>query len=159
MQIRSPIPDEHLADAARLWWQSFGDRRRTPPAARPAHGIAAIDRQGRVAGVMGLRDDRGGFLEPRVSLMGLLYRPAPPTQDLVVDGIVASNPRQGTGRALMTAGLAHAQAAGRPGLRVEVQMKNRGAVAFYHSLGFVEVVRGSYGLPWTGPVLVMRRPI
>ncbi|MBK4216543.1 GNAT family N-acetyltransferase [Paracoccus caeni] len=159
MQIRSPIPEEHRDAAALLWWQSFGTglRRRTPPEIRPAHGIAAIDRQGTLAGVMGLRDDQGGFLVARPSIIGLLYRPAPPTSDLVVDGIVSARPRQGAGRAMMTEGLDRARAAGRPGLRVEVQASNRTAIAFYASLGFVEIARGGYGWPWTGPVMVMRR--
>ena len=62
VQIVTPIPAAHLPAAARLWWAHFGRTRRPPPPMRADHGIAALDAEGRVAGVLGLRDGSGGLL-------------------------------------------------------------------------------------------------
>lgn len=161
MQITSPIPQDYLTDAARMWWRSFGPRRlrRRPPRVCAAHGVAAIDDQGTLIGVMGLRDADGGFLVSQPLSVRLLYRAAPPTADLVIDGIVARHRRAGTGRALLSQGIACARAAGRPGLRAEVIARNKPAIAFYRALGFTEIARGRYGWPWAGQVVVMRRPV
>lgn len=144
-----------------MWWHSFGPRRLRQglPRICPARGVVAIDGQGRLAGVMGLRDADGGFLLSQPLSVRWLYRAAPPTVDLVIDGIVARKCRSGTGRALLTEGIARARQVGRPGLRAEVMARNTSAIAFYLALGFSEIARGRYGWPWTGQVVVMRRAV
>ncbi|MFN3525696.1 MAG: GNAT family N-acetyltransferase [Paracoccus sp. (in: a-proteobacteria)] len=158
MQILTPIPAALLPESFALW------RSRFSPVGQgricPGHGIVAVDKAGRLAGVMGLRDAAGGFWQPlrRPGWM-LLFRACPPTADLVIDGIVAARLRGGAGRALIAAGLAEAGRRGHPGLRAEVQTRNRAALNFYRALGFVEVARGRYGWPWGGTVAVMRLPV
>ncbi|WP_347137737.1 GNAT family N-acetyltransferase [Paracoccus sp. SSK6] len=160
MQITTPIPDRHLRDAARMWWGAFAPfaAGRAPPI-RPCHGIAAIRSDGRLAGVAGFRDHHGGLLAEMPLLARLLFRPAPETLDLVIDGIVVDGPRRGTGRALLEAASDVARRAGRPGLRAEVALRNRPAMAFHAATGFAEIGRGPYGWPWTGPVAILRRPV
>lgn len=157
----SPIPDALLAEAAALWWRGVGPGwPRRPPPVRAAQGIVAqAEGDGRVLGVAGLRDGSGGFAAQTPPPIGLMFRAAPPTADLVLDGIVARHPRQGIGRALVAAALARARETGHPGLRAEVEARNRAACAFYGRLGFQEVGRGRYGWPWSGQVLVLRRPV
>lgn len=157
MEILSPIPPHHLPDAARMWWAAFG-----PIGARPQmraeQGAAAV-RGGDVVGVMGLRDGGGGFLATTPLMARLLFRAAPPTDDLVIDGIAVSQPRQGTGAALLDHALDRARAQGRNGLRAEVRARNHAARAFWQAMGFVEIARGRYGWPWSGQVLSLRRPL
>ncbi|WP_196053682.1 GNAT family N-acetyltransferase [Paracoccus lichenicola] len=156
----TPIPDCHLRDAARLWWAAFaplgGGR---TPAIRACHGIAAIGPDDRLAGVAGFRDGDGGFLAEMPMLARLLFRPAPATPDLVIDGIVVDGLRDGTGRALVEAAAGIARRSGRPGLRAEVALRNRPAMAFHAATGFAEIGRGRYGWPWSGPVAILRRPL
>lgn len=160
MQIAHPIPDRHLADAARLWAGAFA-----PPlgAGRPrlraCHGIAAIGANGHLGGVVGMRDHRGGFLADPPWLARILYRAAPPTADLVIDGIVVDDRRQGIGRALLDRAAQAASQAGRPSLRAEVEVRNTAAMAFYAATGFVEIGRGFFGWPWSGPVAILQRPV
>ncbi|SCY79337.1 GNAT family N-acetyltransferase [Paracoccus tibetensis] len=157
VQIVSPIPAAHLPAAARLWWAHFGRARRPPPPMRPDHGIAALDAEGRVAGVLGLRDGSGGLLTDEAAAgWPWLYRAAPETADLVIDGVAVNRLRSGAGRALVQRASAEARRRGRPGLRAEVRLRNEAALAFWRSLGFVEVTRGRYGWPWSGRVVVMR---
>lgn len=157
----SPIPDAVLAEAAALWWRGVGPGwPRRPPPVRAAQGIVALtDADRGVLGVAGLRDGSGGFAARMPPLTGPLFRAAPPTDDLVLDGIVARHPRQGIGRALVAAALVRARDGGHPGLRAEVEARNRAACAFYLRLGFQEVGRGRYGWPWSGQVLLLRRPV
>lgn len=160
VQIASPIPDRHLADAALLWARAFapplGARQ---PRLRPCHGIAAIGANGRLGGVAGIRDHRGGFLADQPWLARVLYRMAPPTADLVIDGIVVDDRRLGIGRALLDRAAQVARHAGRPGLRAEVEVRNTVAMAFYAATGFVEIGRGFFGWPWSGPVAILHRPV
>lgn len=160
MQITTPIPDRHLGDAARLWGQAFAPwRAGRAPRIRACHGIAAIGTDGALGGVAGFRDHDGGLLADLPVSARLLFRPAPPTGDLVIDGIVVGRLRRGTGRALLDAAADIACRAGRPGLRAEVEMSNRPAMAFYAATGFTQVGRGRYGWPWSGPVAILRRPV
>lgn len=161
MQIVSPIPPLAMRAAARLWWAHFGHAgRRSPPPMRPSQGIAALGQGGRVLGVLGLRDATGGFPEAGAARGWMwLFRAAPATADLVIDGVAVRTPRRGTGRALVLRARAEARRRGHPGLRAEVRLRNRGALAFWRSLGFVEVTRGRYGWPWSGCVVVMRLPL
>lgn len=155
MPILTPIPDPWLVSAATLWCRHFAPRS-DPGQARADQGLVALCDTGPV-GVMGLRDHRGGFVaQANARVPG--FRPAPATSDLVIDGIVITRPRQGVGRALIAVGLRVAIARERPGLRAEVRLANAAALAFYRDLGFVEVTRGRYGWPWTGQVVVLRRP-
>lgn len=157
-QIHCPVPDPALPEAARMWWRHFGyGWRRVPPAMRVSHGIVALDADGRVAGIIGLRDADGGFPAETPLLARLAFRAGPETADMVVDGIVVRDSRQGVGRALIGAALARAAGAGYPGLRAEVRVRSRTALAFYRALGFSEVARGRFGWPWTGQVLILRR--
>ncbi|WP_221035974.1 GNAT family N-acetyltransferase [Paracoccus siganidrum] len=157
MQILSPIPDAILPQAGRLWRRHFGGLGRVR-GFRAANGAVALQ-GGRVLGVIGFRDAGGGFATWRAGLAAILFRPAPPTGDLVIDGIVARLPRRGIGRALVARAEAEARARGRPGLRAEVAAGNRAALAFYRRLGFVEETRGRFGWPWTGTVLVLRKAL
>nr|WP_241865448.1 GNAT family N-acetyltransferase [Paracoccus salsus] len=155
----NPVPASLLPEAAALWWRGVwpGPWLRPPPPMRASHGIAALDAAGGVAGIAGLRDAGGGFLVSMPWLARLAFRPAPPTTDLVIDGIVVRTVRRGTGRALIAAADAHARAHGHTGLRAEVEASNRVALAFYLRLGFVEMHRGRFGWPWSGQVLILRR--
>lgn len=156
MQILTPIPNAALPMSVQLWCKAFGGRKRQKPCAENA--IAAVQGD-RVTGIIGLRDHRGGFLAAPMPLARFLFRPAPATADLVVDGIVVDERRRGIGRSLIHAAEEQARQRNRAGLRAEVRLRNREAVAFYHSLGFVEETRGRYGWPWSGPVAVLRKPV
>ncbi|SIS80644.1 GNAT family N-acetyltransferase [Paracoccus saliphilus] len=157
MKICAPVPDAVLPQAVSLWRSAFGGREAAIPAR--AENAIAVMRGEVIEGIVGLRDDRGGFLAVTPPLMRLLFRPAPPTADLVLDGIVVRQSRRGFGRALVAAAEAEARRRRRHGLRAEVRLRDRGAVAFYRSLGFVEETRGRYGWPWSGKVAVMRKPV
>lgn len=156
MQILHPIPDAALPQAAALWRAHFG-LMGWPAGLRSGQGVVAIDRQGRLQGIMGLRDASGGLAARDLAAPGWLFRPAPATGDLVIDGLAVATPRQGIGRALVAEALRLAARRARPGLRAEVRQRNGGALAFYGSLGFAEEGRGRYGLPWWGQVHVLRR--
>lgn len=159
MEILTPIPAQHLPAAARMWWRRFGPwGTGRAPQMRADRGAAAV-LGGDVVGVMGLRDAGGGFLTATPLLARLFYRAAPPTEDLVIDGIAVSHPRQGTGAALLAHAQARARAQGRTGLRAEVRANNHAALAFWQAMGFMEIARGRYGWPWSGTVLILRRPV
>lgn len=161
MQIVTPIPARHLPAAAGLWWRAFAplfQGRLVPaPAIRASHGIVAVGHDGSLAGVAGFRDPQGGLLAETPVLARLMFRAAPETADLVIDGIVATRPRQGAGRALLAAASGLARQSGRPGLRAEVALRNGAALAFFAAGGFREIGRGDYGWPWTGTVVILRR--
>lgn len=157
-RILSPVPADALPAAASLWREQFGgvqfgggDR------FDPARGVVAITGDGQVTGVMGLRDGQGGFYCGTSGLFGWLYRPAPPTGDLVIDGIAVSERRIGIGQALVEYACRIAVQRHFPGLRAEVRNSNHGALIFYDRLGFVSQGAGRYGLPWWGQVHILRR--
>lgn len=158
LRILSPIPDPLLPAAAALWWRGVGPGwpRLAPPSVRASHGILALEPDGGIAGVVGLRDSTGGFLVRMPLPARLAFRAAPPTSDLVIDGIVAARPGQGAGRALIAAACDRARATGHPGLRAELLAGNAAARAFYDRQGFHEVARGRFGWPWSGEVVLMR---
>lgn len=162
MRILTPIPDAHLPEAARLWWDSFGRAARPfggPGQADPARGVAALGDDGRVIGVLGLRDAGGGFFDLPPGWLDRLYRAAPATDDLVIDGVAVlpGARRAGVGRALVSAASARARAMGRPGLRAEVLARNRAALGFWTALGFHLIGRGRAGWIWNGPILMLRQ--
>lgn len=156
IRMASPIPAHALEDAAALWWRHFGGWGGVGPC-RAERGVVALDDAGRVLGVAGLRDAGGGFAPERGGLLRHLFRAAPATGDLVVDGIAVVQGRRGIGRALLAEADRQAVLRGRPGLRVEVRASNAPARAFYEATGFQEETRGRFGLPWWGQVLVLRR--
>lgn len=144
-----------------LWWRRFGLRgiRRSHRPVRAENGAVALDDQNRLRGVMGLRNGAGGFLRHPPRRARLLFRGAPATDDLVIDGILSLEGRRGIGAALLGESIARARQEGRPGIRVEVQARNRTALAFYARQGFAEVLRGRYAWPWSGTVIVLRLPV
>lgn len=155
-----PVPEGLHREALHLWWQSFGPPGIRPGSRpiRPENTLVAIGRDGVLAGVMGLRDSRGGFLA-KAPACAILYRPAPATEDLIVDGIVVSDRRRGIGQALLSEGVRRARANHHLGLRAEVQARNHAARAFYAANGFHEVSKGWFGWPWSGKVLILRRAV
>ncbi len=156
--VIAPIPGALLADAALIWGRQFGLWTRAP-LVRAEQGAVAVDEDGRVRGVIGLRDSGGGFLLRMPLLARWLYRAAPPTGDLVIDGIVTLDRRAGIGCALVRAAAARARTTGYPGLRAEVRLRDPVAMGFWRAMGFAEVARGRYGWPWSGMVAVMRRDL
>lgn len=156
VRVACPIPPDLLPAAAALWWAHFGMGPRRARF-RGDRGVVAVDEAGRVLGVAGLRDAGGGFAPQGAGLLTPLFRAAPPTADLVIDGIAVARPRQGVGAQLLMAAMAQARAHARPGLRAEVRAANGAARAFYAALGFEEEGRGRYGLPWWGQVVILRR--
>lgn len=162
-RILGPIPPQALPEAARLWrghfGGHFGGRLTGQGGYDPTRGLVALDGRDRVLGVMGLRDAQGGFWRQDGGWRDWLYRPAPPTGDLVIDGITVIDRRMGLGRALVQGALALAGQGGFAGLRAEVRSSNPGALDFYRALGFGLECRGRYGLPWWGQVHVLHRDI
>ncbi|WP_410218330.1 GNAT family N-acetyltransferase [Paracoccus sp. (in: a-proteobacteria)] len=150
-----PIPDGALEAAAGLWRAHFGICG-WPARIRARHGMVAIS-GGAVLGVIGLRDTEGGFPLRDLAAPRWLFRCAPETSDLVIDGLAVSRPRQGIATALVTSALGRAARQAHPGLRAEVRAQNPQALAFYRSLGFVEEGCGCYGLPWWGQIHILRR--
>uniref|UniRef100_UPI0012E019C5 GNAT family N-acetyltransferase n=1 Tax=Paracoccus sp. PAMC 22219 TaxID=1569209 RepID=UPI0012E019C5 len=92
----------------------------------------------------------GGSARGGAGVAGWLFRAAPPTGDLVIDGLAVTDPRQGTGRALIEAGALVAARDGRPGLRAEVRARNRGALAFYDRVGFPSAAKAAMACPGGG---------
>lgn len=153
--VLHPIPEPLLGPAADLWRAHFGSSV-WPRRVSAAHGLVALDATGAVTGVMGLRDGAGGFALGHPPTPGWLFRAAPPTADLVIDGLAVAGLRQGSGRALVAGAVRVALEAGRPGLRAEVRARNRVALAFYGALGFTPEGCGRYGLPWSGRIYLLR---
>lgn len=177
-----------LGAAARLYWRGFGHAIQPLPtgprqgaalvaaAMRPARALVAIDARGALVGLAGLRGPDGGFLEPERAdfraafgptggaLRGALirlYRAGSPTGDLILDG-VAVRPRWrglGIARALAAAAEAEARRRGHPALLVEVEARNRAALASWLALGFQPAGRQHLGWPWHPRAHVLRRPV
>jgi ribosomal-protein-alanine N-acetyltransferase len=80
--------------------------------------------------VTGLMHEAGGLI---------LIRTAADEAEILT--IAAHPPRQGTGRALLTAAIAHTKAAGTKNLFLEVATTNTAAIALYASAGFTEAGR------------------
>lgn len=151
-------------------------------AMRPEAAVLALDPTkkglaGELVGMLGLRDAGGGFLAldrkvlqkvfgPSAGALlwqaGWLYRAAPQTADMVIDGIVVADGwrRQGVGARLIAQARQQALQRGYPGLRAEVAARNHAAVAFYAGLGFAPCGSCQMGWPWLrrrgGAVRIMR---
>jgi len=95
-------------------------------------------------GVLGLVDERGGFL-----LLRLVLDEA----EVLTIGVTA--PRQGLGEALMRAGLAEATARGGRDMHLEVAETNAPARALYAKLGFTQVGRRRAYYPDGGDALAL----
>lgn len=186
--IHTGVPPGLRRAAAGLYWRHFGRQILPVPvparqgvalilaAMCPAQALVALSPQGALLGLAGLRDARGGFLDPGAGhfvavwgrtggrlrhLATALYRPGPGTADLVLDGL-ATHPRwrrRGVARALVQAAMAEARAQGRPALRVEVEAGNHAALAAWRALGFQPLPRQKLGWPWTRPAHVLRLPV
>lgn len=159
--IHHPVPADLLPAVAQMWWSAFAPpfARAAAPAVRADHAIVEIDGRPGIAGVIGLRTGDGGFLRHVPVMARLLFRAAPPTSDLVIDGILARERRTGTGRRLIAAADMFARQGGYPALRAEVQAGNHEALAFYDALGFSSVGSGRFGWPWSGRIVILRREV
>lgn len=96
-------------------------------------------------GVLGLVDERGGFLLLRIVL---------DEADVLTIGV--TEPRQGVGEALMREGLAQAAARGARVVHLEVAEDNAAARALYAKLGFEQVGRRRAYYPDGGDALALR---
>lgn len=140
---------------------------------QPDHALVALSPAGRLVGIAGLRDARGGFLKSDIGgfvdvwgprhgrtyhLLTALCRPGGETADLVLDGL-AIHPawrRHGLARALVDAAGQHARARGHAALRAEVEAGNRDGLAAWQAMGFQPVARQRLGWPWRPPARVLR---
>ena len=185
IRIQHGLPVELRTAAAALYWRHFGAQLLPLPARhrrgmalvraalRADHALVALSPQGRLIGIAGLRDARGGLLahdpqsfravwgDARGRLCHLstgLYRPGPQTADLVIDGIAIRHDwrRQGIARALVEAAARHARARGHAALRAEVAADNPEALAAWRAMGFIRQSRHRLGWPWMRPAHVLR---
>lgn len=183
-RIRRGIAPAQAQAAAALYWQAFGTQilplrvRATRGQAllmRRLHPFRAISAEadGRVVGLIGLRDTSGGLFGPTpadirdiwpgiggavLNALTRLHRAGPPSDELLIDGIVVAPAcrGQGIGAALVRCAMAEAAARGFPGLRAEVAPRNRAGLALYQSLGFTQIARARIGWPWSGKARIMR---
>lgn len=188
IRVLHGIPAALGIAAAALYWRHFGAQILPFPAGhrhgialmraamRPDHALVALSPRGRLVGIIGLRDARGGLFatgaQPFQTVWGpaggqlrhmatRLYRAGPQTADLVLDGI-AIRPewrRLGIARLLVQAAARRARQHGHLALRAEVAAGNRGGLAAWQALGFAPLPRQRLGWPWTAPSHVLRLPI
>lgn len=184
-RILHGIPPQLLDAAAVLYWRHFRaqilplptDPRRgvalIRAVMRPGQALVALSPAGGLAGIVGLRDSSGGFLQPEVQgftriwgprggrarhLLTRLYRPGQDTADLVLDGLCVHPAwrRHGLARALVAAAAGHARSRGHAALRAEVEPGNHDALAAWRAMGFQPLARQRLGWPWTAPAEVLR---
>jgi len=173
MNIQRGLPQGQRAVAAALYWLAFGGKLGPilgPDARAMAyldlvlrldHCLAATGAQGDVLGIVGLHSDHGGLaggsladLRRIYGRFGALWRWAmlirvggadAGPHALMIDGFsVRPDARgQGVGSALLTAAIAHAQAAGYRQIVLDVASANWRARAFYAAHGFTPQGRRS----------------
>lgn len=183
--IHQGVPEALRPAAAALYWRHFGAQILPMPVAarhgvalirtamQPEQALVALSPAGDLLGILGLRDARGGFLDPArhsfVAVWGpaggrlrhlstALCRPGGTTGDLVLDGLAVPPRwrRQGIARALVGAAAELARSRGHAGLRAEVAADNHTALSAWRALGFVALHRQRQGWPWTAPAHVLR---
>ena len=165
MSIRPGFPESQREEVARLFWQAFAGKLGPVlgPGARarsflvrvldPGNALSAIDAEGRLLGVAGIKTERGGLVGGslrdlaaiygwggalwRGPLLDLTDRPLEAGQ-LMMDGLfVAENARgQGVGTALIAAVTQEARRQGHREVRLDVIDSNARARALYERLGF-----------------------
>ncbi|MDS9467096.1 GNAT family N-acetyltransferase [Paracoccus sp. MBLB3053] len=179
----------HLGGAAaRLYWRSFGPALQPLPTAT-REGVAlvamtmnreraliALDRNGALVGIAGLRGARGGILSPSAAdflatfgryrgrlrhAASWLHRAGPETYDLILDGVAVRRHWRGRGvaRALVAAAMEEARRLGHPALLVEVEARNLDALAAWQAMGFQSAGRQRLGWPWRARAHVLRKPL
>ena len=178
LRIAPGFAEEHRAEVARLFWEAFGDKLRTPlgdadravayiaRSLDPAHAISAAE-DGRLIGVAGIKTRSHGLLAARRSdlldvygPLGALWRGAllafydRPVERgvMLMDGLfVAPRARgRGVGTTLLEAVSERAWAEGCCELRLDVVDGNR-ARTLYERRGFSPAGRIEPG--WLGPIL------
>lgn len=160
------LPDALRAQAARLYWQAFGEKlgRVMGPddrahaylcrVIRADHAIVALDAGGTLLGLVGFKTPEGSFAGGglgdlvgiyglfgglwRSTLLRLLQREVD-NDRFLLDGICVSAAAQGrgVGTALIEAVCDEAQARGYPAVRLDVIDTNTRARALYERRGFV----------------------
>ena len=180
-RVAPGLAPEHRAEAARLFWEAFGEKLRLPLGDRvravayveraldPGHALCATE-GGALLGVAGLKTGTGGLLSGRHADLAAVYgpwgalwrgaalalydRPAEPGV-LLMDGLfVAEAARgRGVGTRLLAAVAERARIEGRVEVRLDVVDGNR-ARALYEREGYRATGRIEPG--WLGPLLGLR---
>ncbi len=163
-RLRETLPEHHRPAASALYWQAFGPKlaRVLGPSARaevfiarvlsPDHVLCMEEASGALAGVIGFRSARGGFVQGgfgdlrAVYGLGALWRSAcfallardVERRALIIDGVIvrADLRGQGIGAALIAALSLRAKAMGYAVIRLDVIAQNTRARALYERLGF-----------------------
>jgi ribosomal protein S18 acetylase RimI-like enzyme len=164
IEISDHLPEAHIPAGVRLYYTGleaklgpvFGPLETAlavlPHSIHPTRCLVAFT-EGRLAGILGIHDQRGSFLEPsygtmvrhyghisgtfRTMLLMLLDHKAPPG-DLYLDGIAVepSQQGQGIGTALITAFEQRARDNGFASVSLEVIDTNPRAKALYVRMGY-----------------------
>jgi ribosomal protein S18 acetylase RimI-like enzyme len=173
IEIIDHLPDEHRRAAAVIYYSGLENK--LGPVFGPAASALAVlpgsfhptrcllaRRRGQPVGVLGIQDQRGGFLEPAVQTMLRHYGPVmgmlraallmsldhpPPPGDLYLDGIaVAADHRgRGIGTALIRALEKRALDNGFSTVSLEVIDTNPRAKQLYRRLGYRDVATHTMG--------------
>lgn len=142
----------------------------------PERALIALSPTGALVGIAGLRGHQGGFLSAsrpefcRVfgpiggslrHLATLLHLRGAATPDMILDGVAVRPAWRGMGvaRALVNAAATHARHVGHSALMVEVEARNRDALAAWSALEFAPAGRQRLGWPWHAPAHVLRRQV
>lgn len=173
IEIRDHLPEAYLAAAAARYYAGlhaklapiFGPADSAlavlPQSLHRSRCLTAFDR-GDLVGILGIRDQRGAFLEPAYQTMVAHYGTAmgtmrlllymilghkPPPGDLYLDGLAVAESHQGRGigTALITAFEARARENGFDTVSLEVIDANHRARNLYARLGYHEVATHAMG--------------
>ncbi|MGV8986214.1 MAG: GNAT family N-acetyltransferase [Cypionkella sp.] len=173
--LQRGLPDHLRADAARLYWQAFGDKlgiimgpesralAYLQRVIRPDHVLIALSDEGRLLGLAGFKSPQASFASGgpddlrasygliggtwRARLLGWLGQEID-NENFLLDGLcVAPDCRgQGLGTTLMEAIFAEARQRGYASVRLDVVDTNWRAQALYRRLGFVETRHENIGV-------------
>lgn len=174
MFTQDGIPDGAKTQAARLYWNAFGEKLGSVmgPDEKalgfinrvldPSHAISAVDRHGKLLGVVGFKTSKGALVGGdysdltaiygqlgavwRAGLLSLLERDLD-NDRFLMDGIfVAPEARgKGVGSALLNAVMEEGRKRGYPSVRLDVIDKNPRAKALYERHGFETVKTSKLG--------------